>query len=66
MPYVFVDDGYPEAGEFEDNYIWVGRASAPAPKPGRTDYFSPLPRLMSSAADAARMASAKNNSSTTP
>lgn len=22
MPYVFVDDGYPESGEFDNNYVW--------------------------------------------
>lgn len=32
MPYIFTDDGYPEANEFGDNYQWVER-----PKPRDTD-----------------------------
>ncbi len=34
MPYIFIDDGYPEAADFEDNYRWVGRVrSATPPRP---------------------------------
>jgi hypothetical protein len=23
MPYCFVDDGYPEAADYENNYVWI-------------------------------------------
>jgi hypothetical protein len=26
MPYVFIDDGYPEAAEFDSNYVWFDPA----------------------------------------
>ena len=26
MPYIFVDDGYPESGEFDSNYVWFNAA----------------------------------------
>ena len=26
MPYIFIDDGYPESAEFDDNYVWIDAA----------------------------------------
>lgn len=26
MPYIHVDDGYPESVEFENNYVWIDNA----------------------------------------
>jgi hypothetical protein len=63
MPYVFVDDGFPEAADFEDNYVFVGRRESDA---ARVGYFSLFPRLSSSAPEAARIASPNSSSSTTP
>lgn len=40
MPYKFVDDGYPEAADFDDNYVRVPQPARPAAvKPA----FLPLP-----------------------
>ena len=45
MPYKFVDDGYPEAREFEDNYVPVmpRPRSPPAPPPAAEAPPSPRP-----------------------
>jgi hypothetical protein len=26
MPYLFIDDGYPESAEFDNNYVWFNAA----------------------------------------
>ncbi len=26
MPYIFIDDGYPESAEFDNNYVWFDAA----------------------------------------
>lgn len=39
MPYFFVDDGYPDASEYANNYVWYDDAD---PEPVRR----PLPEVL--------------------
>ena len=41
MPYIFVDDGFPEAADFDDNYVRAGRAVPLRPAAGADEEAAP-------------------------
>lgn len=61
MPYVFVDDGYPESAEFDNNYVWFDPAD-PACRESLRRLLPPeRADAVLAAAEAAQPAPAKSN-----